>query len=964
MFSGKRFRLAGVAAVLCVASSVVLGGELPVNGDFEEDTKGWGAGAARLARVEDAFSGKGALRIERLAPTSEKYVYASWRREQVHPRLEYRLSFAAKGEGQVAACFSCYDRDRYNARPRPHRFLMTHFGIPQALSNTWRKYSFRFCPEEFLPGIGWMTPLIMVRGPAGSHAVVDKVRLTYSLPKGMIEDPYEPKPVAVDYKIDGMSIGKVYLNGELLETRGAEDIVVHDVPRLLKKGENVLAMEISELSGGATGLSGYLRFSDGSVIDVDERWKTSTEVGEDWLDAACDDAGWKQLARNDAGAYWISEEAQGTVYLRKIILWRDVPFWCPIYDCMYFPKGEASVLWVGNFSPRKAAMARNLEVVLDVPAYLELVKKGGPGGGWDYYVPRKITSERIVRNGTAYTRYRLLFPQCAKWTKSGHCPKGKEGLWIKDYTEQAFPTGGFIQAAMLALRLNGGREVGERATIYLHRESNGNLAELDWLIPMEVVGPIRGVKPKHAVFILPIPNSQYCSVFSPEERNVLLQAFLKSGANVGGGYTVIMPEVAREMNDRLAEAGVEAFVPFGRYGRELGRHPIAGRVGGLQPLHGGDKEMLDVLKEHPKLKGVFYQGTAEDLRRGGMAITDGSLKHWQNFSRNWPAYPICHSWFTSEDGKPWWDVVRKDAAALKGKLPADTVCKWLWLEECYYWHSGCYCDRCKKAFEEHIGVPGVAKLSDGELMAKYGRDYNLFSLERNYAIVGKATDIMHEYGFKTFLHYEREANTLPRSGLRGGKVDVIDGGIGGGAQSGPWMGFSRENYNANIQTLQGNPPIVIKDGWVGFMACGFAMPYDPRSEKNNFLRAMVITHGQGLDASMHRISAGSCYFWGEGTRLYSEIEDIIYHGTPTEGSFKVENFGPRDVAAFQYQGEKVLLIFNDYAYPRRAIVHHVGDDLCIGENLQTGKKYYQPTYIEEDIPAKDVLAIRFTNQRG
>ena len=79
-----------------------------------------------------------------------------------------------------------------------------------------------------------------------------------------------------------------------------------------------------------------------------------------------------------------------------------------------------------------------------------------------------------------------------------------------------------------------------------------------------------------------------------------------------------------------------------------------------------------------------------------------------------------------------------------------------------------------------------------------------------------------------------------------------------------------------------------------------------------------------------------------------------------ECSFSVEKFSPRDVAAFQYLREKVLMVFNDYDHPRHAVIHHVGDDSCIGVNLQTGKKYYQPTYIEEDIPAKDVLMIKFT----
>ncbi len=93
----------------------------------------------------------------------------------------------------------------------------------------------------------------------------------------------------------------VYINGEKVgESEALVDAwknpQVFQVKRYLKKGKNILAIMVENLSRGPAGLLCRLRveMEDGDVIDIcsDESWKTSDRENEGWLEIPFDDSEW------------------------------------------------------------------------------------------------------------------------------------------------------------------------------------------------------------------------------------------------------------------------------------------------------------------------------------------------------------------------------------------------------------------------------------------------------------------------------------------------------------------------------------------------------------------------------------------------------------------------------------------------------------------------------------------------
>ncbi len=107
--------------------------------------------------------------------------------------------------------------------------------------------------------------------------------------------PAKPMQSAVAFAVD--DIGAIHVNGERQKQRQSLETTVRDLSPDLIAGENVIAIEATNMTGAAGIIvRAVFTFADGKVLAVNGKFKSSDQASEGWSLPSFDDSSWREAA--------------------------------------------------------------------------------------------------------------------------------------------------------------------------------------------------------------------------------------------------------------------------------------------------------------------------------------------------------------------------------------------------------------------------------------------------------------------------------------------------------------------------------------------------------------------------------------------------------------------------------------------------------------------------------------------
>ena len=870
--------------------------ELLDNGGAEKAEKGVPTGwkvnnAGKLSCVADPHRGKLAAKFEWVQhPWGYCAVIAGG--ATVNPKATYHASVWAKGKGTLSLAFYQYSASG---------FIGTSFLKPSAnLTSKWQQLNLVYKPQD--KRVRRVAFAIHLHGK-NSVVWIDDASFTFN--------PEENPRVTIES--GRPATRKLQIQ---IKARNAQvSLFVGGKPVGLTNG--VGTVEISE-GLAPIAVKAQMKAENPGVLvkvlghpETDGRWRVGSEEAEGWTTAQFNDSKWQVATPAPDGYIWHGEGAVGSaLLLRQVILWNKThygPNRCvvPPVKEWGFPRGGFETLYLALYSPLPYRL-EDYEFILDVPEQFTLLDKTNYWARYiDHQKPQEIVVEKVQRDAGACTRYRMLF-------KSGHVRPDK------------------TQYSLFPLKMAGVPK-GETCRFYFRRSARGNFTELEQFMPVRILPPVNGRRPKNVMI------SQYAPAGYTPLSKEHLEERIKADVAAGCNFYMLSHTAA------WGEKWKDYLELFHETVTKAGCHFI---LWSNFPLnYGGANGHLAYypawIKEHPEAHGRYYKNQP----------AWGETKY---------KCPYCNQYVISEEGKEFWEIVKKEYVRKLELFPRAEMIFADWeFHNVRKDGSGvhCFCDRCKNAFKAYAKLPEDADLSDEAIMKNHYKAWLTFRDYQDSEIVRRMVDLSHELG-KRHLIYTWAANMGFWEAGRG-KYDVLFPGMPGNGVADSYLQPSLDDYARNLwqksafKRAMGQRFVffkgLAKDGWKVTV-----LSYDgfvhPKSWKSQVLRIVAALHG-GVDIqNSNEFAGGMRYYLGEATRIISTFEPLFWEGERADDLASSEQIKYPNLLVLKRGDERLVLLFNEGDEPLEVALEN--------KNLKPGQKgVVFEAGIETDNPAKMKLTV-------
>ncbi|MBT3376966.1 MAG: hypothetical protein HN742_39575 [Lentisphaerae bacterium] len=607
------------------------------------------------------------------------------------------------------------------------------------------------------------------------------------------------------------------------------------------------------------------------------RWRVGTTQADGWLSADFDDTRWSVVTPGPEGGTWSVDPGSREVFLRQVLLWNAThygPNRCimPPMTTWGFPRNGLETLTLALYSPL-ALRLDDYEFTLDVPAEFVLLNKTDYQPRWIMNNPAcELRTESLARRGRQYTRYHLSH-------------RGKE------------LAPGKTQLSLLPLKM--ARPVAfDRCRFYFRRSARGNFTELEQSIPIEILPRVNGRRPKK------IRISQYAPMgYSTLAKEHLTERIAQDVAAGCSSYTVGFSPGWGEMwrgymrlfHDTVCASGAEIVLWM--------NYPL--NYGGVQKGH--LEWYPSWLPAHPEAHGVYYEGTPV----------------WGDHPNQ---RPYCNTYVTSAAGAGFWEIVTKEYARALTFYPHAQMFFSDW-EFHNVTKDGkgvhCFCARCKAAFAEHSGLPGVGEMSDTTIMDEHRDKWLAFRNHQDGQIQGRMADTVHALGRK-YMTYSWAGNDGFWAACRG-KLDAAFAGMPGNSTADSYFQKVLDENAAAFRTRTGMQQFVgqrfvffrdvrREEAWKPMVLSHDGLVH-PNSWKSQVLRVVAATRG-GVDLQNSlEFSGGIRYYLGEATRLISTLEHLFWDGERQDALAASAQIAYPNLLVLRLNRERLVLLFNESPDP-------------------------------------------------
>lgn len=651
--------------------------------------------------------------------------------------------------------------------------------------------------------------------------------------------------------------------------------------------------------------------------ETDGRWRMSAVEQSGWKTTEFDDKGW-QAAPLDAEKM-VRGKAGASFCLRQVILWNRLhygPDRCiiPPVKEWGFPRGSMETFHLALYSPLPRRLD-DYEFILEVPEAFTILNKTDYRRRHILNNPAsKLTAEPIARDGLKYTRYRMSF------SAGDVAPQQTQYSLIPVKMASAF--------------------AGDACRFYFHRQARGNFTELEQSLPVKILPEINGRRPKKILI------SQYnpvgSSTASKEHLDERIRQDVAAGCNAYmlsfvPGWGEIWRDYTKLFHDTAIAAGAQTVVWM--------NYPL--NYGGTDRGHLA--WYPDWLQAHPEAHGMYYQNTPA-----------------------WGATPyrspFCNQFVISDEGRPFWDIVKKEYARSLEHYPKATLFFSDWEFHNVTKDGGgvhCFCPRCKTAFRQFARLPATADLTDEAIMKQHRKQWLAFRDWQDGEIQGRIAKVARELG-RQYMTYSWAANDGFWEACKG-KVDVAFVGMPGNSVADRNLQGMLDGYATDFRKRSGLRRAIgqrfvffsdtTKNGWRAMVLSDDGFVHPP-SWKMQVLRVVAALQG-GIDLqSSHELVGGIRYYLGEATRILSEFEPIFWNGERADALATCDRLSYPDVLVLRLGAERLVLLFNETDAAKSVVLRN--RDLTPGQAAAvfgTSLRTDSPAEMRVTVPADDVAVV-------
>ena len=706
-----------------------------------------------------------------------------------------------------------------------------------------------------------------------------------------------------------------------IETIDCNAIVkINGVP--VKNGSAVIREGISVITveTESTGAAPRFRIME---KDLSGNWKYYPGTSPAILKPEWNDSSWKVAEKKDG---WISAQ-KGRTTFRQLIIWNETPFgamstlW-PQVKTWEFPQGALEVMLFHVYSPFKHTW-KNYEQRIDLPEGMEILNpvKAPSWGNWS---PKSIRQEKITRDGKPYIRY------------------------ILSYDVRNIPAGTAYYNYIPVKHISFGKP-GDKFNIYLSRRANGNVSEIESVLPAKIIPPINGGKLKK-----------------------LKIQFYTSAPYLHGAGTTATPREAEEIYAAAVKAGGNQFIigckkPYfaeiAKICRELGANVILNSNN--YPVWGATiPGELEKLLRKPGFECRGFNGDTWELGRA----TKGRIKMY------------CPSKVLGDGKKEFLAAVKADFETLiKQSYPCDGIfMNW---EQFVFPAKGrrglmkgngdgayCFCQNCKKEFGTYKNISGAENLSDDEIYRKYKDQFIDFRYHQSAKIHGLIRDVILSMGLSD-IFYCQTANKAYWKNAAGSLDQLFVGCPGNPSANAKWQKFIDDSMEFFRTTVKKDRFIGqrftyftsgynVKESWKKGWVLSDSGILEPHTWKNQMIRMFASVHG-GVDlGAPYTLVSGINYYIGEATRLVAEYEDYFYQGKRNDKLADSKQIAYPDLLVLTLGDNRLVLAFNETDQPKQVTIRNL--KLKPGQKgivCNSKRKLADPSNVSVIIPPHDVIAI-------
>lgn len=684
---------------------------------------------------------------------------------------------------------------------------------------------------------------------------------------------------------------------------------------VIREGISVVTVETT-----STGASPRFRLKKGALPGD---WKIFPGAHPAYLKAEWNDTSWK-IAEQKNG--WI-RVGKGKSTLRQLLIWNETPFgkmsnlW-PSVRKWYFPVGTMEPMLFHIYSPFNFTW-KTYEQRIDLPQGFDILNPVGTPK-WGNWCPKAMRKEKITRDGKPYTRF------------------------ILTYDLKGVPPGVAYYNYIPVKHVSFGKP-GDEFNIYLSRKANGNVTEIESVLPAKILPAVNGGKLKKikVQFYTSAPYMHGAGkAVTDEEAREVYKVAVKAGGNQfiinwRGPYFAKMAKIARELGASVI--------------MHLDNYPIWGvsRPG----------ELANLVKK-PGFECRGFNGNSWSLGR----VTKGRVKMY------------CPSKVLGDGKKEFMQAVKKDIETMIRKsYPCDGI--FLNWEQFVFPEKGyrgvmkgdgdgayCFCQLCKKEFGKYKNIPNAEKLPDNEIYRRYKEQFIDFRNHQSASMHGLVRDVIVSMGLQDVFYCQTAHKAYWKHAA--GTVDQLFVGCPGNpSANSAWQKFIDDS-------MEFFRKVVKKDRFIGQRFTYFTGGYnqkegwrkgwvlsdtgilEPDTWKNQMIRMFASVHG-GVDiSSPYTLISGVSYYIGEATRMAAKYEDYFYAAKRNDKLASSAQIAYPDLLVLTLGKKRLVLAFNETDKPKKVTIKN--HKLVPGQQgfvYNTGKKYSDPSAVTVVIPPQDVIAI-------
>ena len=703
-----------------------------------------------------------------------------------------------------------------------------------------------------------------------------------------------------------------------IETKDCNAVVkVNGVP--VKNGAAVIREGISVITveTESTGAAPQFRIKKNGVSG---NWKYYPGTNPVFLKPEWNDSKW-EIAQNKNG--WISAQ-KGKTTFRQLIIWNETPFgtmsthW-PRVKVLEFPQGALEVMLFHIYSPFQFTW-NDYEQRIDLPEGFEILNpvKVPSWGNWS---PKSMKQEKIVRDGKPYIRYTLR------------------------YDVKRIPAG-VAYYNYLPVKHHSFGKPGDQFNIYLARKANGNVSEIESVLPAKLLPPINGRKLK----------------------KLKIQFYTSAPYLHGAGTTATLRE-AEEIYAATVKAGGNQFVIGSRrpYFAEMAK--ICRKLGANVILNANN---------YPVWGTTIPGELAKLLRKPGFECRGFNGNSWAAERRTKTQKMYCPSKVLGDGKKEFMAAVKADYETLiKKSYPCDGIFL-NWEQFVFPGKTSvlkgngdgayCFCQTCKEAFGKYKNIPDAKNLSDDEIYRRYKEQFTDFRNHQSAKIHGLIRDILLSMG-QSDIFYCQTANKAYWKNAAGTLDQLFVGCPGNPTANAKWQKFIDDSMEF-FRTIVKKDRFIgqrftyftagynVKEGWKKGWVLSDSGILEPNTWKNQIIRMFASVHG-GVDlGAPYTLVSGINYYIGEATRLCAEYEDYFYHGKRNDKLADSKQIAYPNLLVLTLGSKRLVLAFNETDKPIRATIRNL--KLAPGQKgiiCNSKRKLADPSNVSIVIPPQDVIAI-------